>query len=211
MGQVITGMFAYELHGMVWSVPAPYSDDLSPGITEKFQQSQSLTFSEALPAGSKVPNPATYPIPMIAGFIPPAPAGSIPPPITARGELPIVGFYPVTELGYMNFDASGDVTGAYRINIAGSAMGLKEIPFSGQYVWLPYSAGTGAGTRTNPVFLGAPSPAGLISSVVTVPGKGTSNFDYAFVLVSKDEMLLTASTRIPRAGVLSGTMKRISL
>jgi hypothetical protein len=197
MALILKGMFAYELQGMLWSAPAPY--DVS-----KFQADQTLNFSEAWPAVPNLPPSALYSIPMVTGFTPPQ---GTPAP-TTLGDLPIFGFYPITELGYMLFGGSGDVTGALRVNYAGSASGMNEIPFVGKYVMSTETVTMPPNSNYQTPLNGL-SPAGLISNQVGVPAKGISNFDYAFVFVSNDEMLITASARHPRAGVLSGTMKRI--
>jgi hypothetical protein len=118
----------------------------------------------------------------------------------------------------MRFASSGDVDGAFRINYAGSASGLVELSFTGKYVMstgVTPAPGPQSNSPFHPPPPALPSPAGLISTQIPVyvngALKGTSYFDYAFVLVSNDEMLITASARNPRAGVMSGTMKRIAV
>lgn len=107
------------------------------------------------------------------------------------------GYFPTSEIGYFHFDPSGSVSGAVRFNTGASADAGNLATFDGLYR-----------------FNGAPMAGGgkiVPLGVITVRLANESNvtLDYSFIVIDDTEMMLTSAGRMPRPGVMVGTMKRI--
>lgn len=123
---------------------------------------------------------------------------------------PNSGYYPFSESGFMIFtpdDApefsffvpqKGSISGRCRVNTAGYPP-RRAGRFTGRYVFDV--------NRENNII--SFDPTGVIT--IQFNGFRSHVWDYAFAVVSSEELFVAANARVPRPGVATGTMKKIRL
>jgi hypothetical protein len=102
---------------------------------------------------------------------------------------------PAVEIGYIHFEPNGTASGASRLSTGDSADEDTITRFEGQYALSPQTAGGGKVI-----------PLGVIT--VHATSEPELSWDYSFMVIDDMEIMLTSRGKT-RAGVLSGTMKRI--
>lgn len=129
------------------------------------------------------------PMPVLTGY-------AAPPPPPVQPYTPNTGYIPFSETGYMIFTLDGFVSGARRINAGGypgpGSTFKGAFKFNNTTSWILRS------------WL-------ILTGVITTQRDDLPRHvrDYTFVMVSSDEVQLTALAHVPRPAVGTGTMKRI--
>jgi hypothetical protein len=148
-------------------------------------------------------------------IVPPTP--KIPPPLppppgyfpiqNAPAYTPNTGYYPWSETGFMEFElsdsigglvVSGLVKGRTRVNTGGFGGLMQGAPFTGRYQWDQLVG-----------FANESLPTGIIT--IQFDALLAAVWDYAFVQISADEYIISASGRVPRPAVGTGSMRRITM
>jgi hypothetical protein len=117
-------------------------------------------------------------------------------PALAKSLQSPAGYIPTSEIGYFHFDPSGSVSGAVRFSPGVGADAGNLATFDGLYRF------NGA-----PMGGGRIVPLGVIA--VRLANESNVTLDYSFIVIDDTEIMLTSAARMPRPGVLVGTMKRI--
>lgn len=165
---------------------------------------------------SDPPPPPPHPIPIGArpDDEPPTPSLNRPPgmgfyPIASPDYAPTTGYYPFSEVGWMLLTPTGvfgppgslnlgTIRGRTRINTAGYGGSGDGANFTGRYRFDQAAAGT----------LPSPLPSGFMT--IQLDADLDHVWDYAFVQLSADDLILTVIGRVPRPGVGTGTMRKIN-
>jgi hypothetical protein len=108
-----------------------------------------------------------------------------------RTYTPTIGLYPAAVIGMLTFEGKGIVSGALRGNSAG-VCSVEAGPVTGGYQFDDISNTTG-----------------VISLQFVNPPFDKFIWDYFFVWLSIDELLIMTGNQVPRPAVATGTLRRM--
>jgi len=218
MAYSLFGLFAYTIQGFMHA----QNIDNQNYIVVQHDRNNNAVPLQPNQGGATLDDPnkedpgrsrTAFEMPVFAAFYsshyPPAPT---PPPTGPEPNpspvgpfyTPTVGYYPFSETGLLNFityrslaadgsvQSHGVLRGSCRVNTGGYP-GLRAAPVHGNFKFDEFIFGT--------------LPTGIIT--IQFDNRPDHVWDYAFVQVSNDEILLESHARVPRPAVATGTMKRL--